>query len=157
MTFIFNVFVIYTLFNQFNCRVINDEINIFKRIINSPLFPLITFGEMLIQILISQFGSFAFHCVSQGMTFKQWKLCFELSLTTFFVNFFVKIFSKILCRKGEDFALKTIKKISNMEDFNSLKNVSVFEDDVSEKRTNKKAITSELISKEGNFESLPTD
>ena len=27
MSIIFNVFVIYTLFNQINCRVINDQIN----------------------------------------------------------------------------------------------------------------------------------
>ena len=29
MTFIFNIFVFYTLFNQFNCRVIDDSYNIF--------------------------------------------------------------------------------------------------------------------------------
>ena len=157
MTFIFNVFVIYTLLNQFNCRVINDEINICTRILNSPLFPLITFGEMLIQILISQFGSFAFHCVSEGMTMKQWLLCFELSFSTFFVSFFVKIFSKILCKKGEKYFVKSIKKISNMEDFNALKKVSVFMPDDEIYNDKKKGFSSELISKEGNFESLPTD
>ena len=31
MTIIFNVFVIYTLFNQINCRMIDDSFNIFKR------------------------------------------------------------------------------------------------------------------------------
>jgi hypothetical protein len=157
MTFIFNVFVIYTLLNQFNCRVINDEINICTRILNSPLFPLITFGEMLIQILISQFGSFAFHCVSEGMTMKQWLLCFELSVSTFFVSFFVKIFSKILCKKGEKYFVKSIKKISNMEDFNALKKVSVYMPDDEMYNDKKKGFSSELISKEGNFESLPTD
>jgi hypothetical protein len=77
-------------------------------------------------------------------------------VTTFFVSFFVKIFSKILCKKGEKYFVKSIKKISNMEDFNALKKVSVYmpEDEYNDK---KKGFSSELISKEGNFESLPTD
>ena len=33
MTIVFNVFVIYTLFNQVNCRMIDDSLNIFKRVL----------------------------------------------------------------------------------------------------------------------------
>jgi hypothetical protein len=32
MTIVFNVFVIYTLFNQFNCRVLDDSLNVLVRI-----------------------------------------------------------------------------------------------------------------------------
>ena len=42
MTIIFNVFVYYTLFNQLNCRVIDDSFNIFIRMNKSLLFPLIS-------------------------------------------------------------------------------------------------------------------
>ena len=46
MSLIFNVFVIYTLFNQINCRMIDDSFNIFKRMQRSLLFPLITLCEL---------------------------------------------------------------------------------------------------------------
>ena len=38
MTILFNVFVYYTLFNQINCRVIDDSFNIFIRMNRSLLF-----------------------------------------------------------------------------------------------------------------------
>jgi hypothetical protein len=44
-----------------------------------------------------------------------------------------------------------------MEDFNALKKVSVFMPDDEIYNDKKKGFSSELISKEGNFESLPTD
>ena len=45
MSMIFNIFVFYTLFNQINCRVIDDSINILVRITRSFLFPLICICE----------------------------------------------------------------------------------------------------------------
>ena len=47
MSIIFNVFVIYTLFNQINCRVIENSFNIFVRINNNFFFPLITGLELI--------------------------------------------------------------------------------------------------------------
>jgi hypothetical protein len=49
MCIIFNIFVFYTLFNQLNCRVIDDSFNIFIRISKSVLFPLICLFEMALQ------------------------------------------------------------------------------------------------------------
>ena len=90
MTLIFNIFVFYTLLNQFNCRIINDSINIFSRINRGLMFCLVTFCEMFIQILIVQFGYSVFHCVYGGLSIKQWQLCFMLSSSTFIVNFVTK-------------------------------------------------------------------
>jgi hypothetical protein len=65
MTFIFNIFVFYTLFNQFNCRVIDDSYNIFARINKVLKFFFVIFGEML-QFLIVKNGYGVFHCVKGG-------------------------------------------------------------------------------------------
>jgi Ca2+ transporting ATPase len=90
MTLIFNIFVFYTLLNQFNCRIINDSINIFSRINKGLMFCLVTFCEMSIQVLIVQFGYSVFHCVYGGLSIKQWQLCLIFSSTTFIVNFVTK-------------------------------------------------------------------
>jgi len=42
MTMMFNIFVFYTLFNQINSRVINDEFNIFYNISKNLFFILIS-------------------------------------------------------------------------------------------------------------------
>ena len=41
LTMIFNIFVLYTLFNQLNCRVVDGSKNIFARLSNNPLFIII--------------------------------------------------------------------------------------------------------------------
>ena len=91
MTFIFNVFVFYTLFNQFNCRVIDDSYNIFARINKGFMFILVTLGEMFIQFLIVQYGSGVFHCVKGGLSFTQWTLCLIFSSSTFLFSVLIKM------------------------------------------------------------------
>jgi len=85
MTIIFNVFVIYTLFNQINCRVIDESFNIFKRMTRSFLFPLIILIEMALQVLIVLFGKSIFHVANNGLTGEQWGICFGFSAITFVV------------------------------------------------------------------------
>ena len=91
MTLIFNIFVFYTLFNQFNCRIIDDSKNILTRINKGFMFLVVTLCEMLIQIFIIEFGSGIFHCVDGGLSFMQWLICLLFSLTTFLVNFLTKL------------------------------------------------------------------
>ena len=90
MTFIFNVFVYYTLFNQINCRVIDDSCNIFARIDKGFMFLLVTFGEMFIQFLIVQYGGGVFHCVEGGLSFNQWTLSLIFASTTFIFSVIIK-------------------------------------------------------------------
>ena len=90
MTLIFDTFVIYTLFNQINCRIIDDSLNTFKRITKGLMFLLVTGFELLIQIVISQFGYKIFKCVKWGLSFKQWLICLGLSITTMLVNLIIK-------------------------------------------------------------------
>ena len=90
MTLIFDVFVIYTLFNQINCRIIDDTLNTFKRITKAKLFCIVTLLELTIQILISQFGYMVFHCVHKGLGPTQWLWCLGLSISTMLFNLLFK-------------------------------------------------------------------
>ena len=106
MTIIFNVFVIYTLFNQINCRMIDDSFNIFKRITRSLLFPLITLIEMGLQVLIVCLGKSIFHVANNGLTGVQWGICIGFSAITFVVSIIGKLlpFDKMIdnCIKDEE-------------------------------------------------------
>ena len=91
MTLIFNIFVFYTLFNQINCRVIDDSFNIFVRMNRSLLFPLICFLEMGLQVAIIFIGKSPFHIVNDGLTGVQWGICIGFSAITFVVSFIMKL------------------------------------------------------------------
>ena len=97
MTIIFNVFVIYTLFNQINCRVIDDNFNIFVRIGNNMFFPIITLGELILQIFLIQFGGDAFKCTERGLTIFQWLICIAFSLVTFLLSVIIKFIPIDVC------------------------------------------------------------
>ena len=90
MAIVFNVFVIYTLFNQFNCRVIDDSLNIFVRISRNLFFPVITICELALQIIIIEFGRDAFKCTERGLTLIQWLIVIGFSAVTFVLSFFIK-------------------------------------------------------------------
>ena len=91
MCIIFNIFVFYTLFNQLNCRVIDDSFNIFVRINKSILFPLICLFEMALQAIIIYIGKSAFHIVDKGRTGEQWGIFLGFSAITFVVSFITKL------------------------------------------------------------------
>ena len=91
MTLIFDVFVVYTLFNQLNCRMIDDSFNTFKRISKGFMFCIVTLCELIIQIILSQVGRQVFHCVEDGLSFIQWMICLGFSISTMLFNFILKL------------------------------------------------------------------
>ena len=97
MCFIFNIFVFYTLFNQINCRVIDDSFNIFIRMSRSLLFPLICFLEMVLQVVIIFIGKSPFHIVNDGLTGIQWGICLGFSAVTFIVSIIGKLIPIHVC------------------------------------------------------------
>ena len=118
MTLIFNIFVLYTLFNQFNCRIIDDTKNICTRINKGIMFIIVTSFELLIQILIVQFGYGIFHCVHGGLSFSQWKISILFSLTTFLFSFIIKCipFNKISnCFKKKNDLKTEINNLNPLE------------------------------------------
>ena len=90
MAIVFNVFVIYTLFNQFNCRVIDDSLNIFVRMGNNFFFPIITLCELALQVILIEFGRDAFKCTERGLTLIQWLIVIGFSAITFVLSIIVK-------------------------------------------------------------------
>ena len=108
MSLIFNIFVLYTLFNQINCRIIDDSFNIFVRINRSLLFILICLCEIGLQVAIIYVGKSPFHIINEGLTGGQWGICIGFSAITFVVSFLVKLIpihvfiDKLIESKGEE-------------------------------------------------------
>ncbi|KAG0253988.1 hypothetical protein BG011_006034 [Mortierella polycephala] len=69
-TMIFNAFVFLQVFNELNCRRIDDSVNIFKNLHNNKIFILVQVIVVGLQYLIVQFGGQAFKTVS--LTSQQW-------------------------------------------------------------------------------------
>jgi Ca2+ transporting ATPase len=55
-TYIFNIFVMLQLFNEFCARKINDEWNIFEGMSQSVMFIIIWIVEFLLQVVMVMFG-----------------------------------------------------------------------------------------------------
>lgn len=109
-TIVFNVFVLYTLFNQFNARIIDDKINVFSEVFDNNYFIIIICGEFILQILIIEFAGLTFKACSEGLTLIQWLICILLSLITFIVSVFIKLipFEKLI-----DYCFKRYKDFKN--------------------------------------------
>ncbi|KAA3681892.1 Ca2+ transporting ATPase, plasma membrane [Paragonimus westermani] len=72
-TLIFNCLVLMTLFNEFNARKIHGQRNVFSGLQRNLLFVVIWFATFLLQVLIIQFGSYAFS--TAPLTLDQWIWC----------------------------------------------------------------------------------
>ena len=119
MSLIFNIFVFYTLFNQINCRVIDDSFNILIRITRSLLFPLICICEIGLQVAIIYVGKSPFHIINDGFTGTQWGICIGFSAITFVVSFLVKL---IPIHSIIDELIKPKKEENNEEENNEEEN-----------------------------------
>ena len=109
----------YTLFNQINCRVIDDSFNIFIRINKSLLFPLICLLEMGLQVVIIYIGKAPFHIINDGFTGEQWRICIGFSAITFVISFIVKL---IPIEKCIDKCI-TSKKTEEMSEENDISKI----------------------------------
>jgi Ca2+ transporting ATPase len=72
-TIIFNSFVMMTLFNEINARKIHGQRNVFEGLNRNPLFVGIWITTFAVQVMIVEFGSYAFSTV--GLTADQWLWC----------------------------------------------------------------------------------
>jgi Ca2+ transporting ATPase len=118
MSIVFNVFVIYTLFNQINCRVLDDSFNILVRISNNFFFPLITGLELLLQIILIECGKEAFKVTERGLSFQQWLICIGFSAITFLLSAILKLIP--IDEKIQEFLNNNSKgnQIGNIDDLN---------------------------------------
>uniref|UniRef100_A0A183A8C8 Cation_ATPase_C domain-containing protein n=1 Tax=Echinostoma caproni TaxID=27848 RepID=A0A183A8C8_9TREM len=72
-TLIFNTLVLMTLFNEFNARKIHGQRNVFSGLQRNWLFVVIWFVTFILQVLLIQFGSYAFS--TAPLTADQWMWC----------------------------------------------------------------------------------
>ena len=91
LTMIFNIFVLYTLFNQLNCRVIDGNKNIFTRIGNNSLFIIIEIFEFVVQFIIIEYWNVIFKATKNGLTIYQWGICILFSSLSLLLDFILKI------------------------------------------------------------------
>jgi Ca2+ transporting ATPase len=91
LTMIFNIFVLYTLFNQLNCRVVDGNINIFTRICNNLLFVIVEISEFIIQFIIIECWNIVFKATKNGLTYYQWSMCFKFSIVTLILDLLLKV------------------------------------------------------------------
>jgi len=75
------------LFNEINARKIHSEMNVFEGIFRNWIFVLIWVGTFASQILIVQFGGYAFQ--TAALNIQQWAFCIGCGAFTLIWNFFV--------------------------------------------------------------------
>lgn len=68
LTVVFNVFVLFQVFNMLAARKINDEVNIFKGVFDNAYFVVIWIFIAAGQYFITQFGSLAMKVHVAGLT-----------------------------------------------------------------------------------------
>ena len=91
LTMIFHIYVIYTLFNQLNCRIIDDNKNVFARIKYNLLFLVIEAFEFSMQFMIIEYWNYIFKSSRNGLTINQWGLCFLFGSLSLIIDFILKI------------------------------------------------------------------
>lgn len=78
-TFVFNVFVFLQLFNMFNSRKVNGEMNVFENIFDNPVFAIIFLICVGLQVIIVELaGPFA---QTEGQTWDMWLIAIGFGMT----------------------------------------------------------------------------
>ncbi|EQC30590.1 hypothetical protein SDRG_11646 [Saprolegnia diclina VS20] len=72
-TIIFNTFVFLQLFNEINARRIHDELNVFDGFFQNKLYLGVQVIQVVLQVLIVQFGGLVFKC--KALSVGQWFIC----------------------------------------------------------------------------------
>ena len=88
---IFHIYVIYTLFNQLNCRIIDENKNVFARIKYNLLFLVIEAFEFSMQFMIIEYWNYIFKSSRNGLTINQWGICFLFGSLSLIIDFILKI------------------------------------------------------------------
>ncbi|KAF9323845.1 hypothetical protein BG006_001105 [Podila minutissima] len=88
-TMIFNTFVFLQVFNELNCRRIDDSFNIFKNLHNNKIFILVQFIVLGCQFVIVQYGGQAFKTVP--LTGQQWLVTMLIGSLSLPVGLFLRL------------------------------------------------------------------
>ncbi|KAF9430080.1 hypothetical protein BGZ76_000979 [Entomortierella beljakovae] len=88
-TMIFNSFVFLQIFNEFNCRRIDDTLNIFKNLKQNKTFIFIQLFVIVGQVIIVQFGGEAFKTVP--LSLHQWAVTVFIGSLSLPVGLFLRL------------------------------------------------------------------
>lgn len=89
-TLVFNTFVWMQIFNEINCRRIDNKLNVFAGITRNYYFVVVMLITVMFQFLIVHFGGPAFQTVQQ--TFEEWLVAIGLGLLSFPVGLVARLF-----------------------------------------------------------------
>ncbi|CAG8652692.1 34365_t:CDS:2 [Gigaspora margarita] len=88
-TIVFNAFVMLQIFNEINCRNLDEKLNVFKNIFANKFFIIIFVITSIGQFLIVQFGGYAFK--TAPLTFVQWIACIGLGALSIPVGIIIRL------------------------------------------------------------------
>ncbi len=97
MTNVFNVFTVMQIFNLINCRVINDELNVFSGIWKNWMFAVVFIGISGGQIIIVQLGSYAMKVSKYGVAIEHWGIAVACGLSTWVASVIIKFVPDTWC------------------------------------------------------------
>lgn len=86
----FNVFIVMTIFNFFNCRILDDRLNIFEGMLKSFWFILIVACIVVLQVLFVTFTGPAIRIAFWGLDPAGWALCIAFGFLVWIWGFLLK-------------------------------------------------------------------
>jgi len=88
-TIVFNTFVFMQVFNELNARKINDDFNIFDGLHRHRAFLVIFFITVIIQTIVTEFGSSAFQ--THPLYWYQWLSCLGIAFLSLPIGFVIRL------------------------------------------------------------------
>ncbi|KAI9176036.1 plasma membrane calcium [Blastocladiella emersonii ATCC 22665] len=88
-TLVFNAFIFLQIFNEINCRRLDNHLNVFKGIHRNPYFVTIMLLTILLQVVIVQFGRSAFQTVP--LNAGEWLACIAIGFLSIPVGIIIRL------------------------------------------------------------------
>ncbi|KAJ6231027.1 cation transporting atpase [Anaeramoeba flamelloides] len=147
-TILFNAFVMCQVFNEINCRKIDDDNRIFKGMFNNKIFVAIVVITAAVQAVVVEVGGSFFS--TTGLTWQEWITCVAIGLFSIPVGFLLRLIpvpvDKIPDLKESDKKKKKRRKTKTKKDFDELEGSSGEQsssNDDSEKKSGKIDLSNE--------------
>lgn len=77
--------------------MIHDEKNVFAGLFNNWMFLMVWVGIAGVQVLIIEFGSFAFKVSNEGLHGVHWGIAIACGFSTFIISFLIKFIPDTWC------------------------------------------------------------
>jgi len=97
LSLIFNMFVLFQIFNMLAARKINDEFNIFEGMCGNVMFVGVWIIILVAQIGIVNLGGKVFKVHKDGLTLEQWAWCLGFGVTSLIWNAVLKKVPESIC------------------------------------------------------------